>query len=281
MQEAFRDIGIVMIATNSYLQHWFAASRGIDEFVFLDKEVRIHLFTDQPEEAQSWAKTNLTRVRLSTYSIPSYGWPEATLFRYKFITEKSENLKEHLLMYLDSDMLVIQAFDEIVIPENWKNGLGFVQHPGFFRPNGINGLLCRMKHPSLLKGDLYQVLKTGARQPGSWETRKDSSAFVKRNKRIKYVHGAVWFGLKESFIVMAQVLAENISEDLSRGMIAKWHDESHLNWYFAERGASILDCRLSYVPKYVWIKYSDPRILNVEKNVGEGRVPTKSNGFNS
>jgi hypothetical protein len=151
-----------------------------------------------------------------------------------------------------------------------------VQHPGFFRPRGIQGFLCRVSNPNLIVQDIRQLLTMGNISPGSWESRKCSTAFVSRKKRTAYVHGAVWFGLRHSFLEMSRALAENISQDLSNGITAVWHDESHLNWYYAEVGGSILDSRLSYVPKYGWNKFSDPRIMNVEKRVGEGRIPTSS-----
>ena len=269
-------IGIVMIATNSYLQRWFDAATGIDEFAFQKNNVNIHLFTDQAESAKQWASSNLSRVKLITHEIPNYGWPEATLFRYKLIVENSNSFDEELLMYLDSDMVILNSFDEILEPNDWKNGLGFVQHPGFFRPRGIQGFLCRVSNPNLILKDIRQLLTTGNISPGSWESRKRSTAFVSREKRTTYVHGAVWFGLRYSFLEMSRALAENISQDLSNGITAVWHDESHLNWYYAEVGGSILDSRLSYVPKYGWNKFSDPRIMNVEKRVGEGRIPTSS-----
>lgn len=269
-------IGIVMIATNSYLQRWFDAATGIDDFAFQKSNVNIHLFTDQTESAEQWAGNNLSRVKLITHEIPNYGWPEATLLRYKFIVENSKSLDEALLMYLDSDMVILNSFDEILEPNNWKNGLGFVRHPGFFRPSGLQGFLCRVGNPNLMMQDLRQLLMTGNKSPGSWESRKSSTAFVPKEKRKTYVHGAVWFGLRPSFLEMSRLLAENISEDLSNGITAVWHDESHLNWYLAEVGGSILDNRLSYVPKYSWNKFSDPRIMNVEKRAGEGRIPTSS-----
>ena len=84
------SLGICMIATNSYIKKWFKVASDLEK-ISLEKfgETTIHLFTDNASLAQRWAQENLNSIKLKVYDIQSWGWPEATLFRYKFFTEQS------------------------------------------------------------------------------------------------------------------------------------------------------------------------------------------------
>ena len=80
--------------------------------------------------------------------------------------------------------------------------------------------------------DLLAKLRYGG--VGSWEDRKESKAFVARNKRKKYVCGGFWGGDTNSILGMVNELKFAVEEDLKNEIVAKWHDESHLN-YWASR----------------------------------------------
>jgi hypothetical protein len=131
-----------------------------------------------------------------------------------------------------------------------------------------------LKNPKLL-GPNKDRLRTRSLGLGSWEENALSTAYVDPKQRRKYVHGAVWFGKRESFLMMCRILSENVSCDEANGYIAKWHDESHLNWFLAKFGATVLTCELSGVASYKHLSGINMRILTVEKELGEGRSPTK------
>ncbi len=271
----FESVGILMIATNSYLERWFDTTNGIEEHAFLEvKRVRIHLFTNRVEEAQSWGKLNLKRVELIVHKIKGWGWPEATLLRYQFFVEAAESISEELLMYCDSDMLIKEDFGNLLEPESWIGGIAFVQHPGFFRNRGIRGLMDYFINPRLL-GPLIQAKISRSPGLGSWENSRSSTAYLEVKKRKNYVHGAVWFGKRDQIMKMCILLAENIRKDLSSSYIAKWHDESHLNYYLGNYGGSILSNELSGVSNFRNLKRFNSRIVTIEKSSGEGRKPTE------
>ena len=55
-----------------------------------------------------------------------------------------------------------------------------------------------------------------------------------------YFAGGFNGGKTESYLSMASTIAQNIMTDLQKGIIAVWHDESHLNRYFATHEPSLI-----------------------------------------
>lgn len=270
------SVGIVMVATNNYLSHWFDAATTLEQSAFLGcKDVRIHLFTNRVQEVQIWSSLNLKRIKLMVHQIDPWGWPEASLYRYRFIHDSSDALSEEILMYLDSDMRVMEDFAIEVFKSDWDEGLAMVQHPGYYRNSGIRGIYDYLTNPKMFLKDKLYLLK-GNSGLGAWEEDRQSSSYVVPNKRKTYVHGAVWFGKQKQFLEMCKVLAINVSKDLESGFIAKWHDESHLNWYYANRTCTLLSVSFSWFKGFKNLRNVQPFIYTVEKKKGEGREPTSS-----
>ncbi len=270
------SVGIIMVATNDYLARWLDAATSLEQSAFLScKDVRIHLFTNRVQEAQNWASSHLRRINLVVHEVGAWGWPEATLYRYRFIHDSSDAFFEEILMYLDSDMQVLEDFTSEVFTSDWDEGLALVQHPGYYRNSGVRGFYDYLTNPKMLLKDKLYLLK-GNSGLGAWEENIESSSYVEPNKRKTYVHGAVWLGQREQFLKMCKVLATNVDKDLEFGYIAKWHDESHLNWYYANRPCTLLDVRFSWFKGFKNLRDIEPLICTVEKKKGEGREPTST-----
>lgn len=268
------SLGICMIATNSYIKKWFKVASDLEK-ISLEKfgETTIHLFTDNASLAQRWAQENLNSIKLKVYDIQSWGWPEATLFRYKFFTEQSHKFNEDLLMYLDCDMRVLGDFSKKLNIDNWISGIALVQHPGFYRNKGLPGIVDVLYNPRFVL-HLILKIKSGAKGYGTWETNKSSTAFVPRSLRKNYFHGAVWFGRRIEFLKMCKKLALDINRDLEKNYTAIWHDESHLNNYAAFNTVEKLSPEFSGVPSYKNLRKLEFLIISEEKKFGEGRTPT-------
>ena len=255
-----------MIATNKYLVLWKKSAESIARAeVNSDRKVRIHLFTDQPEQARIWWLEQNTEIELKTYRIPNYVWPDATLLRYEIISKCAEFLTEDVLIYLDSDMLVDREFLSTLFPMQWRNGIALVKHPGFYHPRGAVGLIERLKNPYLYFQDLkfFKYLKNGM---GAWETNPMSSAYVDRRNRSCYVHGAIWMGMNQEFKIMISLLEETSRGDRLKGIVPIWHDESHLNWYSATHSVTLLDPRYSWYSEYKFLRHLSPFVESMNKD---------------
>ena len=165
---------------------------------------------------------------------------------------------------MDSDMIVEREFLSTLRPESWLQGIALVCHPGFYRPSLRNGLRVRCLNPSILMQDFKFILRL-KRGMGSWEMRKESTSFVPRLKRREYVHGAIWMGNNKELQSMISLLAEQVDCDLMQDIVAVWHDESHLNWYFSNHKVSLLDCRYSWYPSYSHLNHISPYVYTMDK----------------
>ncbi|CAN2170463.1 Glycosyl transferase, family 6 [Candidatus Nanopelagicaceae bacterium] len=259
-----KTYGVIMVATNNYLELWKLTVASLLSKKVLSGDISIHLLTDQPEAAQLWWNMQSTHAELLIYEIPPYKWPEATLLRYEVMADVLDKIKNPILIYLDSDMIVQPEFLTSLEPMTWQNGVAVVCHPGFYRAKGFVGLRERIKNPFLLTQDVRFLFRVGVGM-GTWETRRNSRAFVPRANRKTYVHGAIWMGENGAFKEMVCVLAENVQVDLQNGLIAIWHDESHLNWYCSNNIISILDSRFSWYPEYKHLRHFSPLIRSMNK----------------
>jgi len=273
------SVGIYMVATNEYLELWKSTAKSIESKAFLSSdELVIYLFTNRSADAVEWAKGNLKRVKLITSEIGAWGWPEATLLRYEFINEFQKYIKADFLMYLDSDMEIYRDFSERLQAVLGNSSIAVVQHPGFARPRGFLYAIEIIKNPRLVR-PLIKKIKSRSKGLGSWEENQFSSAYVEPQKRIRYVHGAIWFGWNEDFLKMCEILSMRVRDDLDRNHIAVWHDESHLNWYASNYPVKILDNRFSGFQKYKHLKYWPAYVGTIEKEPNQGRRPTDQGDF--
>jgi len=259
------SVGIAMIATNNYIELWKKSAESLNNIQFHQvQNIQIHLFTDQPEDAEIWWLEQNSRIKLKTYKIPNYVWPDATLLRYEIISNHAASLTEEILVYLDSDMLVLKEFISTLTPYDWRSGIALVMHPGFYRTKGLAGLRERIQNPYLWIQDLKFIwrLKNGM---GAWETNPISSAHVRRSKRICYVHGAIWLGLNIEFKSMIKLLEKNSKKDKLIGIIPVWHDESHLNWFNATHDVTVLDSRYSWYSEYKHLQHLEPYVESMNK----------------
>lgn len=261
-------LGIVTVATNRYLQYWREMAMSADQLLAPGSHLSFYVFTDQPNEAQRFAE-GLTRSEVIPVSIPNFGWPEATLRRYEIFRESWNRVQENVVIHLDADMIVSSATYLDPPPARWPDGIAFVRHPGFRRPPHRSRMRMYLESPRYLKGDITSWRRHGAL--GSWETNPRSNAYVPKSERSVYVCGGVWMGLREPLGQMINVLADRTNEDREGGVMAVWHDESHLNWYASLHGHYLFDSEKCFAPGYENLSDIQPEIIAVDKGLNRTR----------
>ena len=241
------SLGVISIATGEkYREYWFELIQSFKATSSNFTGINFYLLTDDPDSANNFASR--VGMQLKAFEIPSYGWPEATLLRYKEILKQKDYFKEDILIYLDADMLVCDDFESTLRSEFWKSGIALVAHPGYWRPSGFKLLRYYVNNPFHLASDAIHLARTGGL--GTWELRRQSRAFVARRARKIYVCGGTWMGKRDQFLKMVQSCSENVEDDLARGLVAKWHDESHLNKWLSENDVTVLSPSYCFDPTY-------------------------------
>ena len=75
-----------------------------------------------------------------------------------------------------------------------------------------------------------------------YEKNNKSLAYISSNEKGPFIYymGGVNGGTSKAYIKMIETLAFNIREDYKNGIIARVHDESHINRYFKNHPCKIL-----------------------------------------
>ena len=264
-ENAPKSLGVLTVATNIYIDYWREMAMSFDKNCKPDENVVLHVFTNRLDEVQR-IKSELKNVLVVGHEIPDYRWPEATLLRYQIFNNASEEFSEDVLMHLDADMLITSSPLEKIFNASTVGQMCLVSHPGYWRPQIFrNRVIFYWKNITLFFSDLRMILRVGGL--GSWETDSLSAAYVPRGNRLNYVCGGTWFGQKEVFIKLISELSRNVENDLERGKVAVWHDESHLNSWSTQNSHQLIDPSLCFVANYPQLAGLTSIIAAVEKEV--------------
>ena len=265
LTKPMKKLNFVSIATNGYLDYWKDQAQSINHHISPDTMCKLFLYTDQPLDARSFAK-ELTRVQVKIFTIPSYGWPDASLLRYRLIFSKAATWpRDEIMVYLDADMLAVSSLSYRDFNQKDKRGVTLVRHPGYFRPPGYSIIKFYFSHPKVAFRDLIVSVFGGGL--GAWETRPSSTAFVERKLRRGYFCGGIWWGTVSEILSLCESLASRIDLDSSRGVLAIWHDESHLNWWATTNPHQTASPAYCFASEYPALKTLTPKIVAVDKRI--------------
>jgi histo-blood group ABO system transferase len=166
------------------------------------------------------------------------GWPAATMERYHVIVENAERLAGAThVFHVDADMrFVAPVGAEIIAP------LVGTTHPGY----------------------------VGRRGP--YEARPESAACVAPDEGSVYYCGGIVGGERTEFLQLANAIRAQVDRDAEHGIVARWHDESHLNRYLIDRPPDLAlspsycypeDAR-NYIRR-VWPERYEPKLIALDK----------------
>lgn len=232
MENRFQ-IAILYICTGKYVAFWEDFYRSCEEHFLKQSKVEYFVFTDA---SQLYAEKD--NLRIHRIHQENLGWPGNTLFRFRMFDSIREQLQSYDYIFFMNANSVIAAdiTEEEFLPS--QEELLVVQHPGFFDQSV-------RKFP--------------------YERRKESSACIPKGQGQVYVYGAVNGGKADAFLGMAHELQDEIQKDYEKGMIAKWHDESHLNYYVWKHGNYKLLTPAYAYPEIYNLPF-EKKIILIEKN---------------
>jgi hypothetical protein len=247
-----KTFGICSIATNGYEKYLIDCIESFEKLNNGEYLINWYIFSDVADDL-SLRIVSVDNVVFQFFQIPPYTWPDATLMRYHIYHDHLNALDSDFLMHLDADMLFLPGFR---FPEIESDFMHFVRHPGYanFKWDCSN--------PIAIMKIIWRLVVIGGH--GSWETRRESSAYLERRKRSTYYCGGIWFGRKQAFFRFITENRAAVSYDLSRNIVAKWHDESHLNRFAALNEVRVLGPQYCFDGK-VDLGLDLPYVLAVEK----------------
>ncbi len=170
------------------------------------------------------------------------GWPDDTLKRFHtYLANKELFADLDYIFASDADMLFVADVGEEMLGER----IG-TQHPGFI----------------------------GKR--GSYEKSPKSTAYVKKTEGKHYFAGGFYGGSRKEFIKLLETTTQNIDQDLKRGYVAIWHDESHINRYFIDNPPTTILSPSYCMPEgnKSWFTSQNrypPKLIALDKNHAELR----------
>lgn len=229
MESEKRNFTVFVIATGKYISYFHQLYIDIASCSDYVDHIDIFLLTDQNFEAKK--SQDYSKISVITKFVSFDNWTMATLLRFKQIRKYSKELPQQNTIWLDADMRISNP-KEFCEQIGKMNSMTFARHPGFvFSLTKFRnfGLLRTLKTLLTYLG----FLSRGQIFNGPWENNRASLAYVKPISRRRYIHGAIWGGPKSDFIKMCEELDRNIDHDLENGIIALWHDESHINRYLS------------------------------------------------
>lgn len=196
-----KTIGILYICTGPYVLFWEDFFKSFEEKFLIDYEKHYFVFTDSDS---IFASDN---DRVHRYYLQAQPWPLVTLFRFStFLSIEKELLQFDYLMFSNANIVCVEEVcaDEILPRASKAETLFVTAHPGY-----------------------YGKRKTTF----PYERRRNSLAYIPWHLGETYVIGAFFGGSCNAFLSLCKTLKKNIEEDLKNNIIARWHDESHLNNY--------------------------------------------------
>jgi histo-blood group ABO system transferase len=136
-------IGLLIIATNKYIQFLQPLIESADNYFLPNQEVTYFIFTNKDINIKS--NRNIFKVEVQHRE-----WPWMTLGRYKIFSNNSEELsKMDYLYYCDVDMRFVGDVDDEILSERVAT-----QHPGYYERRGTpetnpDSLACVFPHEEM------------------------------------------------------------------------------------------------------------------------------------
>lgn len=225
---------ILNISIGNYFRFWEKFYESSKANFLPDTEKTYFIFTDKPK---SEIKDSPDIIYIYQENL---GWPFNTMKRFAMFERIKDQLREFdYIFFINGNALFTEKLNIKFIKEN--KDLITVQHPGFYR-------------------------KAISEVP--FERNPESNAYIPVGNGKFYIQGAFIGGKAAPFLDMVSELNRLTEEDLSKNIVAVWHDESFINKYIVGReNVQVLGPQYLGYEEYVH-PYKAPIILrNKRKNL--------------
>lgn len=195
-------IAILYICTGKYHIFFEDFYKSCERFFIPEADKSYFVFSDYRELA-NYKKVNFIYKECE-------GFPNDSLFRFRTFLKIEKELQEFdYVFFFNSNMQFVAPVDKSILP-GLKDGNLCCLDADYDK---------RYPHPSFYP----------------YERRKKSLAFIPRGlNQYHYYHAGLNGGRAKEYLEFCKTLNENINNDYKNGIIALYHDESHVNKYFSE-----------------------------------------------
>ena len=191
-------LAILYICTGKYNQFFQDFYNSSEKYLLInDSEKHYFVWTD---DDNLYVADNVILIHKNCA-----GFPADSLFRFEMFLQAEEELKSFDYIYFfNANALFLRPVGEEILP----NGSGLAM--------GIWPGRRERQHPMFFP----------------YERNKHSLAYIAPyGEDYTYFMGGINGGTSEAYLEMIRTLAHNIRDDYDRGIVAKVHDESHINAY--------------------------------------------------
>jgi hypothetical protein len=203
-------IGILYICTGKYTVFWNGFHESAEKLFLCEHEKHYFVFTDAKPTDIDYP----TGANVKVFQQDKLGWPYDTLMRFKmFLKAEKEIVQCDYVFFFNANMQFVDHVGEEILPNTQDEGLLAVKHPGYH-------LDSKWVYP--------------------YETNKKSQAYAPKRLGQYYFMGGLNGGVAANYLTMIRELDRDIDLDTKNGIIARWHDESHLNRYLLGRKIRVL-----------------------------------------
>lgn len=226
-------IAILYICTGKYDVFWKDFYISYENNFLIQSEKEYFVFTDSDKIYDEDKCRRIHKIYQK-----NLGWPDDTLMRFHmFSSIKNELRKFDYIFFMNANCkCVTEISEEEFLP--LEKDIVVVQHPGAYS-----------KNPKQFTYD---------RNP-------KSTAYIPKGKGQYYVCGGINGGKGPAYLSLIEELKRNIDIDKDNGVIAKWHDESHINHYILQHNNWVM-LSPSYCYAEGWNLPYKPKILVREKS---------------
>lgn len=195
-------VAILYICTGRYACFFPGFYESAERYLLPEAQKHYYVWTDDDSLAENLDNVTLIHKECA-------GFPADSLFKFELFLQVEEELEKYDYVYfLNSNSEFRRRVDEEILPDE-------------------SGLVAGVWHDSHA-GKSYLRFH--------YERNRKSLAYVAPfgNDYVYYM-GGLNGGTPEAYLCMVRTLCHNIREDYNNGIIALWHDESHINAYLRNR----------------------------------------------